>query len=57
MHGQMLERPRADPVDEPIRSHAHAEQTLGDTAYLAYVLVQACKLFIALACKRWPRLK
>lgn len=57
MHGQMLERPRADPIDEPIRSHAHAEQTLGDTAYLAYVLVQACKLFIALACKRWPRLK
>ena len=42
--------------DEPIRSHAHAASVLEDAPYLAYILVQAAKLFIALATKRWPRI-
>lgn len=36
------------------RSHAHAAETLDDAPFLAYALVQAFKLFIALASKRWP---
>lgn len=42
--------------DERITSHAHANAALDDAPYLAYALVQAFKLFIALVTKRWPRL-
>jgi hypothetical protein len=42
---------------EQIRSHAHAEAALDDAPYLAYALVQAMKLFIALVGKRWPQVK
>jgi hypothetical protein len=42
---------------EPIRSHDHANKALDDAPYLAYVLVQAMKLFIALINKRWPEVK
>ncbi len=37
-----------------IQSHAHAERQLSDVGYLAYILVQAAKLFVSLAGKRWP---
>lgn len=42
---------------EPVRSDAHATQELDDGPFIAYALVQAFKLFTALVCKRWPRLK
>jgi hypothetical protein len=32
----------------------HAAKTLEGTSYLAYSLVQACKLFIKLIERRWP---
>lgn len=46
------------PIREPERprSHAHAAQTLGDTPFLAYALVQAFKFFIAIVSKRWPHI-
>lgn len=40
-----------------IQSHAHANQALADAPYLAYCLVQACKLLTALICKRWPAIR
>lgn len=43
--------------DQPIRSHADAAKVLGDQPYIAYCLVQAMKLAIALLSKRWPQLK
>lgn len=53
----MTDRLRVMTDQEPIRSHAHAAQRLGDTPYLAYCAVQACKLFLALVGKRWPGLR
>lgn len=43
--------------DPRILNHAHAERTLGDTAYLVYVLAQSAKLFLSLIAKRWPELR
>ncbi len=40
-----------------IQSHAHAEKTLADAPYLAYCLVQACKLFVSLVGRRWGELR
>lgn len=47
----------AEPRPVTIKNHAHAAKTLGDTPYLAYVLVQSFKLFIALVGRRWPELR
>lgn len=45
----------AKPLPPPrVQSHAHAAETLDDTRYLVYVFIQAAKLFISLAAKRWP---
>jgi hypothetical protein len=47
-------------IDAPprrIESHAHAERELTDTPYLAYCLMQACKLFVSLVSRRWPELR
>lgn len=43
--------------DQMIRSHADANRVLGDQPYIAYVLIQAMKLAIALLARRWPQLK
>lgn len=55
----MASEPRqpTEGVHDPIRSHAHAAQTLDDVPFLAYCLVQAAKLFVALIAKRWPQLR
>ena len=42
-------------ADRPT-SHAHAEATLSDAEWLAYVTVQACRLVISLIARRWPHL-
>jgi hypothetical protein len=42
---------------EPIRSHAHAAEKLGDAPFLAYCLIQGFKLTISLLGKRWPELR
>ena len=38
------------------RNDAHAVQVLEDAPFVAYALIQAMKLFIALMKKRWPEL-
>lgn len=43
-----------DPEPLRPRDHAEAARKLGDAEYLAYVLCQACKLFLKLIEKRWP---
>jgi len=45
------------PAPPRIQSHAHAAETLDDTRYLVYCLVNAAKHFISLMCKRWPEFK
>lgn len=46
-----------EPCDARVRSHAHAVRDLDDVPFLAYCLVQAAKLFLALIAKRWPQIR
>ena len=46
--------PRANGHVKRPESHAHAEKMLESTPYLAYCLVQSCKLFIKLVERKWP---
>lgn len=48
---EQRERPVSIPRPE---NHAQAAKTLGETSYLAWSLVQSCKLFIKLVERRWP---
>ena len=42
------------PKKEPVRNDP---QSLSDTQYLAHALIEAFRLFISLALKRWPELR
>jgi len=49
------ERTRPDTVH--VRGDSRAADQLADVPFLAYALIQAFKLFISLAGKRWPELR
>jgi hypothetical protein len=53
----MTDRVRPFPQPDTIRNHDHALKTLDDGPYVAYVLVQICKLGISLLVKRWAYLR
>lgn len=52
--GHLVSLPRPRP--EKPRSDAHAVETLGDEPFIAYALVRAFTLLIALLRKRWPEI-
>ena len=54
----ITERPRNSgrTISKPT-SEAHANEVLPDAPYIAYCLMQSFRLFMSLACKRWPELR
>ena len=48
---------RSRPDTAHVRGDSRAADQLADAPFLAYALIQAFKLFISLAGKRWPELR
>ena len=48
---------RTQPDTVHVRGDSRAADQLADVPFLAYALIQAFKLFISLAGKRWPELR